>query len=252
MIKQLDTKHLAQGSCVISSQMNDFFSSWEDETKAFDQIWDEWFLHQSVLSHLDYGGVWAGSGTLDYNEARVLYTLLKRLNPKNVLEIGVAQGVSGSLIRTALDPTAKLTGVDIQVPTSVCEKYLDFLKQKEIVFYQCDAIEFVKQIDQEYDFIFVDADHYKEFCCSIASALKEKYPRATIVYHEWAFSAHASNEELVESSEFISQTQFIRRFWERKAFEDEYWESNYSHFGFYGSCGLGVVIDNALHATIKH
>ena len=243
MIKQSETKHLAEDSYVMRSQIDDFFSSWEVETESFNKIWDDWFLKQSVLSHLDHGGIWAGSGTLDYNEARVLYTLVKKLSPKNALEIGVAQGVSGSLIRTALDPTAKLTGVDIQIPTSICEKYLEFLKQKEIVFYQSDAIEFVKQIDQEYDFIFVDADHYKEFCCSIAAALKERYPRATIVYHEWSFSARASDDELAASRKFISQKQFIRRFWERQAFEDEFWESNYNHYGFYGSCGLGVVID---------
>jgi len=242
MIKQEDTKTYAETNLVFISQLNNNFSSWETETEEFNQLWDDWFLEQSIDAHADYGGEWAGSGTLDYNEARIIYTILKKLKPKKVLEIGVAQGVSGSLIRESLDENAEFDGIDIKVPHRMCERYKKHLEQEKISFYKGDAIEYIKESEKEYDLVFVDADHREPFCVKIAQAIKEKYPKATILYHEWSFSVNAKEEEL----KYISRNEWIRQFYERKAFEDEYTESNYKHIGFYGSCGLGVVIDENL------
>jgi hypothetical protein len=242
MIKQKDTKDYSERTLPIISQLNNFFSSWEEETEEFNKIWNEWFLEQSIDSHADYGGEWAGSGTLDYNEARVIYTLIKKLNPQKVLEIGVAQGISGALIKEALSATALFDGIDIKVPHRICKKYKEYLENDAISFYKGDAIEFVKNSEDEYDLIFVDADHRESFCTSLAKELKQKYPKATILYHEWSFSVNAKEEEL----KYVSRPEWIKQFWERKAFEDKYTETNYKHFGFYGSCGLGVVIDENL------
>lgn len=242
MIKQKDTKSYSETSLTFISQLNNYFSSWEEETSSFNEVWDSWFLEQSIEAHADYGGEWAGSGTLDYNEARVFYTLLKKLKPQKVLEIGVAQGISGSLIREALPEDSQFDGIDVKVPHRMCAKYKEYLENESISFYKGDAIEFVKNSEDEYDLIFVDADHRQIFCYAIAKEIKKKYPKATIVYHEWSFSVNAEEEEL----KFISRPEWIKQFWERKAFEDEYKESNYKHLGFYGSCGLGVVIDENL------
>lgn len=242
MIKQEDTKNYAETSLTLISQLNNTFSSWEKETEEFNEIWNNWFLEQSIEAHADYGGEWAGSGTLDYNEARVLYTLLKKLKPQKVLEIGVAQGISGSLIRSALPKSSEFDGIDIKLPHRMCDKYQDYLGNESISFYKGDAIEFVKDSEDDYDLIFVDADHREVFCCAIAKEIKKKYPKATIIYHEWSFSVNAQEEEL----KHISRAEWVRQFWERKAFEDEYNENNYKHIGFYGSCGLGVVIDENL------
>lgn len=242
MIKQKDTKNYAETSLTIISQLNNCFSSWEEESEEFNEIWDSWFLEQSIEAHADYDGEWAGSGTLDYNEARVLYTLLKKLKPQNILEIGVAQGISGSLIRQSIPKNSKFDGIDIKLPHRMCSKYQEYLGDKSISFYKGDAIEFIKESEDEYDLIFVDADHRETFCTKIAKIIKQKYPKATIVYHEWSFSVNAEEEEL----KYISRPEWIKQFWERKAFEDEYIENNYKHFGFYGSCGLGVVINENL------
>jgi len=242
MIEQKETKNYAETNLVFIRQLNNFFSEWEKETEEFNQIWDEWFLEQSIEAHADYDGKWAGSGTLDYNEARIIYTIIKKLQPKKVLEIGVAQGVSGSLIREALNNENQLDGIDIKVPHRMCEKYKNYLDKDLISFYKGDAIEFIKESEDEYDLIFVDADHRETFCTKIAKIIKQKYPKATIVYHEWSFSVNAEEEEL----KYISRPEWIKQFWERKAFEDEYTETSYKHFGFYGSCGLGVVINENL------
>ena len=130
----------------------------------------------------------------------------------------------------------------MKLPHNICDKYKEYLESDQINFYKGDAIEFVKETTENYDLIFVDADHRETFCTEIAKIIKQKHPKATIVYHEWSFSVNAEEEEL----KYISRPEWIKQFWERKAFEDEYIENNYKHFGFYGSCGLGVVINENL------
>ena len=247
MIEQKATKDYAETNIEYIKQLNSVFNSgWEKETEEFNQIWDEWFLEQSIEAHADYGGQWAGSGTLDYTEARVIYTLLKKIKPTKVLEIGVAQGVSGSLIREALPNTTQFDGIDIKVPHRMCSRYKNYLENDSISFYKGDAIEFIKESEENYDLIFVDADHREPFCTALAKEIKQKYPKTTIIYHEWSFSVNADDEEL----KYVSRKEWIKQFYERKAFEDEYSEKEYKHMGFYGSCGVGVVIHENLFSLL--
>jgi len=67
----------------------------------------------------------------------------------------------------------------------------------------------------------------------------KKYPNALHLYHEYSFSPMSTND----FRQFVSAKQNFnyQTFYEREAFELSFDEDNYYHYGFYGSCGLGVV-----------
>ena len=79
----------------------------------------------------------------------------------------------------------------------------------------------------------------KDFCHHLAIELREKYPDALHLYHEYSFSP-LSGEKF---KNWISAKENLnhQRFYEREAFEEMFDSDIYEHYGFYGSCGLGVV-----------
>jgi hypothetical protein len=240
MILQKETKTKYKTDNLSRTQLANFFKDYTLEEKEYDLIWDEWFLEESIRCHADFGGEYAGSGTLDYIEGLILYTLIRRIKPHVVFEIGTAQGMSAALMAEAVIKNSnndKILCVDNKLPHRISTHFTKAMEKDTIEFYEADAFEFLAEIDKIPDFIFVDADHRQPFCTKIAELLHDSFPNANYAYHEWSLSTISGPPEI----NYISRSEWLYQFHERPAFEKFFNHPKYKHNGFVGSCGLGVI-----------
>lgn len=212
----------------------------------FNTYFDEVWLNQVETQSSKGMGEWAGAGPVDYNEAKVLYTFIRIRKPKKVLEVGFASGCSSAVIAKALDVNGKgkLDTVDFNSDPShewIIDDFKKYIKEGIInPIYPKDGVEYIEESkDIDYDFIFIDGSHEKDFCEPIAQKLRKHQPNALLLYHEWSFSP--KTDELAKSFISFKDNLNHQRFYEREAFEDAFSPLEYDHYGFYGSCGLGVV-----------
>ena len=91
-----------------------------------------------------------------------------------------------------------------------------------------------------------EAAVFTDFC---HEAGVETTAKDVVAYHEWAMSPIASKEELSYVS--IKENLQYQKMAEREAFNKEYNLKDYEHFGFYGSCGLGIVKPRTEELNIK-
>ena len=240
MILQEQTKQKYKSDNLSRTQLSDFFNNYLLEEQEYDAIWDEWFLKESIWCHQDFGGEYAGSGTLDYIEGLILYTLVRRIQPKIIFEIGTAQGMSAALMAAAINTNknnGKILCVDAKLPRRISPHFAEAMDKELIEFYEADAFEFLNEIEETPDLIFVDADHRQEFCMKIVKILVNSFPLCTYAYHEWSLSTISTKPEI----DYISRNEWLYQFYERPAFEKFFNDPKYKHTGFVGSCGLGVI-----------
>ena len=92
-----------------------------------------------------------------------LVNLIKKIQPKNILEIGTAIGYSGVMMLLN-SKDAKLTTVDKDADRlEIAKKVFDSFNLSERIKVVCeDANIFVQNLSEEYDFIFLDGpkSHY--------------------------------------------------------------------------------------------
>ena len=240
MILQKETQQKYKSDQFSRSQLTDFFKDYSLEEAEYDYIWNDWFLEESVECHRDFGGEYAGSGTLDYIEGLVIYLLIRRFKPKITFEIGTAQGISAALMASAVEKNqngGRIICADKKLPHRMSPQFKKVMNAGVIEFYEAIASEFLNEIDVEPDFIFLDADHGQEFCMQTVETLYNSFPRATYAYHEWSLSTISTEPEV----NYISRSEWLYKFYERPAFEKFFPHPPYRHYGFVGSCGLGVV-----------
>jgi len=258
MILLNDLKDKYKDDLVIKNQLEMAFNDYSDLEIEFDNFWET--HKEEVINDSSMGnGHIAGAGAIDYNESKVLYFYIRIKKPKNILEIGHASGCSTVVLAKAIEMnnmggnvyTCDIKGNAVEKPHKnfipSFSKYMDngIVKATSYV----DAIKYTEDLDVEIDFVFVDASHEPEFCIPMARLLRDKYPEAFITYHEWSFADATCNE----AKEYISLKENIKHqaMAERASFEKAFDISEYSHFGFYGSCGLGVVEKRKDDQTIK-
>jgi hypothetical protein len=186
-------------------------------------------------------GEWAGSGCVDYNEAKALYIFTRLTRPKTVIELGYAGGISTSFIARALEMNGEgqVHTVDLSPEYwDVCDMFKGY-REQEIIrqYHTTDAVDFVRDTKLMPNLTFTDATHEYEPTKQIAEILKTRWPHAIHLYHEWGMSARSEETEQL----YVSMQQYIGTQWERDAFEDVF-GAEFSHGGFVGSCGLGVVM----------
>ena len=228
----------------LEEEFGDDFDNLDDE---FNEFWES-LLKDLIIKYASRGdGKFAGTGCIDYNEAKVIYLFIRTRKPRNILEIGFASGVSSTLIAKALEMNGKgnlYTG-DLNSDPShewIIPEFKKYIKKGIIkATYPIDGVQFIDQMDKSIpiDLTFSDASHEKDFVYHLTVELREKYPDALHLYHEYSFSPLSSDK--FKSFISIKENFEHQRFYEREAFEENFDSDDYEHYGFYGSCGLGVV-----------
>lgn len=102
-----------------------------------------------------------------YQQGRLLTIISKILKPKNVLEIGTFTGYAALCMAEGLAEEGKLTTLDVNEDLSYLPKkyFAESEYSDQIHFKLQDAKEFLKETDQVFDLIFIDADkeNYAEY-----------------------------------------------------------------------------------------
>lgn len=102
-----------------------------------------------------------------YQQGRLLTIISKMLNPKNVLEIGTFTGYATLCLTEGLSPEGKITTLDVNEDLAYLpRKYFSESRfSNQIDFKIQDAKEFLRNTDEVFDLIFIDADkeNYVEY-----------------------------------------------------------------------------------------
>jgi len=91
--------------------------------------------------------------------AEFLKTILAIKNPLNILEIGTAVGYSAILMSENISPKARITTIenyDVRIPIAR-SNFVRAGKEDVIKLIEGDAAKVLKELDETYDFIFMDA-----------------------------------------------------------------------------------------------
>ncbi len=116
-----------------------------------------------------------------YQQGRLLTIISKMLNPKNVLEIGTFTGYATLCLTEGLSPEGKITTLDVNEDLAYLpRKYFSESKfSNQIDFKIQDAKEFLRNTDEVFDLIFIDAD--KENYAEYFRLIKPKTKSGSIV-----------------------------------------------------------------------
>ncbi|AZB31742.1 MULTISPECIES: O-methyltransferase [Chryseobacterium] len=102
-----------------------------------------------------------------YQQGRLLTIVSKMLNPKNVLEIGTFTGYATLCLAEGLSSDGKITTLDVNEDLAYLPKkhFSESKFSKQINFQIQDAKEFLRNTDEVFDLIFIDADkeNYAEY-----------------------------------------------------------------------------------------
>lgn len=102
-----------------------------------------------------------------YQQGRLLTIISKILQPKNILEIGTFTGYATLCMAEGLSKEAKLTTLDINEDLAYLpKKYFAESEYSEQIYFKLqDAKDFLKETDEVFDLIFIDADkeNYAEY-----------------------------------------------------------------------------------------
>ncbi|AZA75707.1 O-methyltransferase [Chryseobacterium indoltheticum] len=102
-----------------------------------------------------------------YQQGRLLTIISKMVNPKNVLEIGTFTGYATLCLAEGLSSDGKITTLDVNEDLAYLpRKYFSESEfSNQIDFQIQDAKEFLRNTDEIFDLIFIDADkeNYAEY-----------------------------------------------------------------------------------------
>ena len=102
-----------------------------------------------------------------YQQGRLLTIISKMLQPKNVLEIGTFTGYAALCLAEGLSDDGKLTTLDVNEDLAYLPKkyFAESEYSGQIHFKLQDAKEFLKETDEVFDLVFIDADkeNYAEY-----------------------------------------------------------------------------------------
>ena len=111
-----------------------------------------------------------------YLQGRLLAILSKMITPKNILEIGTFTGYATLCLAEGLAKEGKITTLDINEELAyLSKKYFQESEfSTQIDFQLKDAKVFLKETDEFFDFVFIDADkeNYVEYFNLIKPRIK--------------------------------------------------------------------------------
>ncbi|WP_332454050.1 O-methyltransferase [Chryseobacterium aquaticum] len=116
-----------------------------------------------------------------YQQGRLLTIISKMLQPKNVLEIGTFTGYAALCLAEGLSGDGKLTTLDVNEDLAYLPKkyFAESEYSGQIHFKLQDAKEFLKETDEVFDLVFIDAD--KENYAEYFKLIKPKTKSGSVV-----------------------------------------------------------------------
>ena len=111
-----------------------------------------------------------------YLQGRLLAIISKMLQPKNILEIGTFTGYATLCLTEGLAKEGKITTIDVNEELAYLPKkyFQESEFSAQIDFQLKDAKDFLKETDEFFDFVFIDADkeNYPEYFHLVKSRVK--------------------------------------------------------------------------------
>lgn len=102
-----------------------------------------------------------------YQQGRLLTIISQMMQPKNVLEIGTFTGYATLCLATGLSKEGKITTLDVNEDLAYLPKryFSESEYSNQIHFKLQDAKEFLKETEEVFDLVFIDADkdNYAEY-----------------------------------------------------------------------------------------
>lgn len=111
-----------------------------------------------------------------YQQGRLLTIISKMLQPQNILEIGTFTGYATLCLAEGLRKDAKITTLDVNEELAYLPKkyFAESKFANQIDFKLQNALEYLKETDEVFDLVFIDADkeNYVEYFNLIKPKLK--------------------------------------------------------------------------------
>ncbi len=111
-----------------------------------------------------------------YQQGRLLSILSKMLQPEKILEIGTFTGYATLCMAEGLKENGRITTLDVNEELAYLpQKYFEESEFSEKIDFRLqDAKEFLKETDEVFDLVFIDADkeNYVEYFALIKPRLK--------------------------------------------------------------------------------
>lgn len=143
------------------------------------------------------------SGSL---QGRFLAILSKMSNPKNILEIGTFTGYATLCLAEGLTREGKITTLDVNEELAYLPRkyFLESEFSSQIDFQLKDAKVFLKETDEVFDFVFIDADkeNYVEYFKLIRAKIKSG---AVIIFDNVLWYGKVLEENSKQKSTLIIQ-----------------------------------------------
>lgn len=153
-----------------------------------------------------------------YLQGRLLAILSKMMQPRNILEIGTFTGYATLCLAEGLAKEGKITTLDINEELAYLpKKYFQESEYSDQIDFQLkDAKMFLKETDEVFDFVFIDADkeNYVEYFHLIKSKIKSG---AVILFDNVLWYGKVLEENPKQKS-----TQIIKELNEMVAKDDDF------------------------------
>lgn len=116
-----------------------------------------------------------------YQQGRLLSILSKMLQPKNILEIGTFTGYATLCLVEGLKENGKITTLDVNEELAYLPKkyFAESEFNEKIDFKLQDAKMFLKETDEVFDLVFIDAD--KENYVEYFNLIKPKVQSGSVI-----------------------------------------------------------------------
>lgn len=130
-------------------------------------------------------GYYAKTSSMLEFQARLLYRLVNYLKPKTILELGTNIGKSSAYM-AAGNPHSKIVSVDGN--KALCKFALEQhqkLGMNQIQIFDAPFDSFLEELDQSFDFVFVDGNHHYDPTTKYFQLLKSKINSGgCMVFHD--------------------------------------------------------------------
>ena len=141
-----------------------------------------------------------------YQQGRLLAILSKMIQPKNILEIGTFTGYATLCLAEGLTKDGKITTLDVNEELAYLPKkyFQESEFSSQIDFQLKDAKTFLKETNEVFDFVFIDADkeNYVEYFKLIKTKIKSG---AVIIFDNVLWYGKVLEENSKQKSTLIIQ-----------------------------------------------